>query len=82
MRSKPCLAVFLRNAEVGMWLVRTADGWRLDGLADGGGRERVNVTTDPATGEARCSCAARRRTCKHLSALAAVGLLDAAAVPC
>jgi hypothetical protein len=78
-RSAPCLAVFLRDAETGMWCDPIAGGgWRLSGLADGGGREVVTITTDPATGLPRCSCSSRRRRrrCRHVAALVSVGLLE------
>jgi SWIM zinc finger len=81
-RCKAELAVFLRDDQVGTWIRRTADGWRLFRSAGGVGRGSVVDVTIDLTGQARCSCAARRRPCKHLLSLAAVGLLDGAAVPC
>lgn len=81
-RSRAELGLFLANDDVGHWCKATSEGWQLIGLASSG-RPRnivVDVTRDPATGETRCSCAARRQPCKHLSALAAVGLLNGVAV--
>ncbi len=76
-RSKPCLAVFLANEEVGTWLSAIPGGWRLCAWVDGHWTH-VDVTRDPLTAEPRCSCSGRRAPCKHVRALAAVGLLPAA----
>jgi hypothetical protein len=77
MRSRPELSLFLANEEIGTWLKPLPDGWRIETRADGRWTH-VDVTRDPLTAEPRCSCSARGRPCKHVRALAAVGLLPAA----
>jgi hypothetical protein len=80
-KSPATLGIFLQNQDVGMDLQVIPRGFRMTGLGEPGGQVAIDVTRDDATGETRCSCSARRRSaCPHIRALAAVGLLDVAAV--
>ena len=79
-RSPALLAIFLKDYDIGIDLQAVPGGWRLSGLGPRGGHFSVDVTRDPATAEPRCSCRARRLPCRHIQSLAAVGLLDGAAL--